>query len=550
MKVKKNPPGAASFNRLPSKLQERSPIRIVGEDMMPVTSSKPAVLRGLRSGGLAMIAICLFAAPSELMAQSSWTGASAGVWNTAGNWTPSGVPGGATNATILGIGNAASAALTINFNNSLPVNSLTFTNPTNSVTLSNSSAADRFLTINASGGTGITTGAGAVVIGRNAPSVNGVPVNLAASQTWSVGAGGLTVHGRIAETAGSAKELTKTGAGTLTLSGISGGSDTGNTYTGGTKVSAGLLIVNTTMADTGSVTVDGGNYRVGETDTVGAVTLSSGTISRTGAAVLTGSSYSLTNEGTVSAVLGGAGALTKSGAGTATLSAANTYSGATTISGGTLALSGSGAIASTNVIVGASTTLDVSGVTGGYSLGSGQTLTGGGTVTGAMTVAGTLSPGSSPGILTTGSQTWVNGADYNFQMLDATAAAGTGFDQIQITGTLDLGSLTSGGFGINLWSLASTGPDVSGNALNFNNTINQSWTILTTTGGITGFDAADFLVNVGANNGTGGFQNGLGGGSFILTATSNNLVMNFTAVPEPSAALLGGLGMLALLRRR
>ena len=135
-------------------------------------------------------------------------------------------------------------------------------------------------------------------------------------------------------------------------------------------------------------------------------------------------------------------------------------------------------------------------------------------------------------------------------MLDATAAAGTGFDQIQITGTLDLGSLTSGGFGINLWSLASTGPDVSGNALNFNNTINQSWTILTTTGGITGFDAADFLVNVGANNGTGGFQNGLGGGSFILTATSNNLVMNFTAVPEPSAALLGGLGMLALLRRR
>lgn len=504
-----------------------------------------------QSGSIATIALCFFAAQSRATAQSSWNSTTNGVWNTTGNWTPSGVPSGSTNATILGINNAASAALTVNFNNSLAVNSLTFTNPTNSVTVSNSSAADRVLTINASGGTGITTGAGAVVIGRNSPSVNGVPVNLAASQTWSVGAGGLTVHGRIAETAGSAKELTKTGAGTLTLSGISGGSDTGNTYTGGTKVSAGLLIVNTTMADTGSVTVDGGNYRVGETDTVGAVTLSSGTISRTGSAVLTGSSYSLTNEGNVSAVLGGAVNLTKTGAGIATLSAANTYSGSTTISGGTLTLTGNGAITnSPTIIVGASTTFDVSGVTSSYTLGSGQTLSGSGTVSGAMTISGTLSPGSSPGIMTTGNQTWVNGADYNFQMLDATGVAGTGFDQIAITGTLNLSSLTAGGFGINLWSLGSIGPDVSGNALNFDNTIDQSWTILTTTGGITGFDAGDFLVNVGANNGTAGFSNSLGIGGFFVTATSNNLVLNFTAVPEPGAAFLGSLGLLALLRRR
>jgi MYXO-CTERM domain-containing protein len=30
----------------------------------------------------------------------------------------------------------------------------------------------------------------------------------------------------------------------------------------------------------------------------------------------------------------------------------------------------------------------------------------------------------------------------------------------------------------------------------------------------------------------------------------NNVDVTFTAVPEPSAALLGGLGVLALLRRR
>lgn len=243
--------------------------------------------------------------------------------------------------------------------------------------------------------------------------------------------------------------------------------------------------------------------------------------------------------------------LEKGGSGKLSIGGVNAFAGTTRISGGTLALLRNEAIAnSPTIIVGASTTFDVSGVSGGYSLGAGQTLTGVGTVTGAMTVAGTLSPGSSPGIMTTGSQTWVNGADYNFQMLDATAAAGTGFDQIQITGTLDLSGLTSGGFGINLWSLASIGPDVDGTALNFNNTVDQSWTILTTTGGITGFDAADFVVNVGANNGTAGFQNALGGGTFILTATANDLVLSFTAVPEPSAVLLGGLGMLALLRRR
>ena len=244
-------------------------------------------------------------------------------------------------------------------------------------------------------------------------------------------------------------------------------------------------------------------------------------------------------------------ALEKTGIGTATLTGANTYAGATTITGGTLAISGAGTIAnSPTIIVGASTTFNVSAVTGGYTLGTGQTLSGTGTVSGAMTVAGTLSPGNSPGSITTGNQTWVDGGDYNFQMLDAEGVAGTGFDQIQITGTLNLSSLTAGGFNINLWSLSSIGPDENGNALNFDNTIDQSWTILTTSGGITDFDAADFVINVGANNGTAGFSNALGGGSFSLGTASNNLVLNFTAIPEPGAALLGVLGLLTLLRRR
>jgi autotransporter-associated beta strand protein len=245
------------------------------------------------------------------------------------------------------------------------------------------------------------------------------------------------------------------------------------------------------------------------------------------------------------------GTFTKAGTNTLTLSATNTYTGATKITGGTLALTGTGSIANSSaIIVGASTTFDVSGVTGGFTLGSNQSISGTGTVAGAMTVAGTLSPGNSPGSLSTASQTWVNGGAFNWQILDATGTAGTGFDTMVITGSLDLTSLTTG-FNINLWSLASVGPDVNGDALNFSATNNYSWLLASTTTGIMGFEATDFTLNLGESNGTKGFSNDLDGGAFTISQSGNSLLLNYTAaVPEPSVAVLGGMGLLALLRRR
>lgn len=255
------------------------------------------------------------------------------------------------------------------------------------------------------------------------------------------------------------------------------------------------------------------------------------------------------------------GGLTKQGAGTLTLSAANTYTGATTVSTGTLALSAGGTIAnSSTILVDSGATFSVAGVTSSFTLGGTQTLGGPGTIlaTSKTVVAnGTLSPGSSPGTMTQDGgilQLGANG-DLNWQVFDASGAAGTGYDTVNLTNgaSLSLSLLSSlTPYNINLWSLSSIGPDVNGNAIGFDNSQDYSWTLFSQDTAISGFDPSLFAINVGSFNGTSGFSNDLGGGSFsvALGGSGNSLVLNFTAIPEPSTAILGGLGLLALLRRR
>jgi autotransporter-associated beta strand protein len=118
------------------------------------------------------------------------------------------------------------------------------------------------------------------------------------------------------------KTLTKTGAGTLTLTGA-------NTYSGGSVVSAGKLIAGSDTAfGTGAVTMAGGTTLgfSGVRSLINAFILNSLTTFDTSS-----------GDGTLSGVVSGAGSLTKTGAGTLTLTGANTYSGGTTVSAGTLA---------------------------------------------------------------------------------------------------------------------------------------------------------------------------------------------------------------------
>ena len=189
--------------------------------------------------------------------------------------------------------------------------------------------------------------------------------------------------------------VTKTGLGTLTLSGV-------NTYTGGTYVTDGTLQIGASerLLDSGSLTVRGGTFNVeGFTETVGAVVLDGGAINGSGAGTVIGSSYDV-RDGSASAILGGAAALTKNTDGTVTLTGANSYTGATTVDDGALvaASTSGGALAATssvtidaggNLVLGASNQInDAAPVTlAGGTLSKGNFSEGSSSVGGAGTLS-------------------------------------------------------------------------------------------------------------------------------------------------------------------
>lgn len=151
-----------------------------------------------------------------------------------------------------------------------------------------------------------------------------------------------TFSGAIADGVGSSISIIKSGAGRWVLS------NTANSYTGGTTVSAGTLETGaSSVLAAGPVTVTGGSLQLGAFDhTTGVLTQTAGTISGSGA--LSAKRFLLSG-GTINPVLAGSGDLYKSGTGTVTLNVANSYSGGTTVAGGTLTMGASGTLGANTV---------------------------------------------------------------------------------------------------------------------------------------------------------------------------------------------------------
>ena len=202
------------------------------------------------------------AAVSAQGGTTAWNSFVNGNTNTSNFATDS---GGTTNAA--GLVDATTdvtflAAANTTLGQDFSIKSLTYSTP-GTVVIGGSNT----LTLNGNGGNGITVSTGA---GNNTVSSK---VALGNSQTWTVTDSGTTLTASN-EISGSGSSLTKAGAGTLILSGA-------NTYTGGTTVSAGTLLVNNLTGSgtgTGALSI-GASATLGGSGIIGGVTTISGTLS-------------------------------------------------------------------------------------------------------------------------------------------------------------------------------------------------------------------------------------------------------------------------------
>lgn len=292
-------------------------------------------------------------------------------------------------------------------------------------------ASGATLALNASESINTLSGAGNVSLGSHVLTVGS-------------GSGTGTFSGIISGTGA----LIKAGSsGNITLSGA-------NTYTGSTTVSAGRLTISnasalgttagdTTVASGATLSLTGGisiaeNLTLSGTGNKNPGTpypgalLSSGSNTVSGTvAMAANTTVSTTGDLTLSGVLSGGFALTKSGTGTLTLSGANTYTGATTVSAGTLLIDGAH-----------------SG-TGALSVASGASLGGSGSVAGAVTViaGGTLGAGTTTTAQDLATANLAVAGTLAAQLGGSTAASG--YDQLKVTGTVDLSGATLGASLIN-----------------------------------------------------------------------------------------------------
>lgn len=399
-----------------------------------------------------MTVFLLLAARSVEAAPKTWNGTSSANWSDGANWTPAGAP--VAGDDLIFPGGAGNLTNTNNLAAGTSFNSITFNGATGGYTLN---------------GNAIQLSAGGMTA-NNTTGFNVVTfdIALAASQTFSLPAevdlnGGLDLGANNLIVTGSGAtsffqgvisgtgSLTKNGTGTLVYAGASP-----NTLTGTTTVNGGTLRPNKPagivaiagplvigdgagadfvslahdeqIADLAAVTINSSGTL--DFATFGATAENIGSLAGSGnvdtgsgggATLFTGLNNAST---TFSGVISGTGFLVKQGTGTMTLTGANTHTGATSVFQGTLIVNGS--------------EIDPL-IVAGFGL-----LGGTGTVSFlSATAGGVVNPGvSGPGIFNVTSDASILAGGILAVELNG-PTVGTGYDQLNATGTVTLGGSLS-----------------------------------------------------------------------------------------------------------
>jgi autotransporter-associated beta strand protein len=376
-------------------------------------------------------------------------------------------------------------------------------------------------------GTGIPGGTTVVAVGADLITLSSAATatNTAANLTFGGANRTLTltgsntganrISGSLANPTGNTLSIAKSGAGSWILAGT-------NTYTGTTTVTAGTLTAgspsafgtNTVASIAGTLQTGGFNITLGSLAGTGTVENANAT-----SAILTvGTANSSTAfSGSIrNGTGGGTLALTKVGSGTLALNGANPLTGPTTVSAGTLLVNGN---------IGASSAVAVN---------SGARLGGTGTVNGTITInaGGAIAPGTSIGTLTTGPVVFNTNGAYQFEYNRLTGGAldpGVEADRILSFADLTFNATPANPFTIQL-SYIGPGP-ITGQA--------PTTAVLATFTSPPSINPAAFA-----------FAGDLSG-SASVTVIDNDLVLNFTPVPEPATIFgLTALGWLAVRVRR
>jgi len=301
-----------------------------------------------------------------------------------------------------------------------------------------------------------------------------------------------------------------TGAGGLRLNGT-------NSFFGTASVSEGSKVIVTSKDNLGNAEVNLGAASAFVFESLSSNNGEGNTFSNT---VTIGSgTATLRNSGNgfveVSGNITGPGGIIKDGEGEMEISGSNSYSGSTTVNAGKLVINGN---ISTSILT---------------TVNAGASIGGSGTV-GALTVfdGATLSPGNSPGNLTVSGDLTVAG-NYSWELASlSTDDPGTNYDTI----TVPVGDALILSSAMIVLSLGDRAPSNS-----------VFWQAEQVWEGI--------INNTGMGSLIGNFEpidnsawSTLGSFSTMLSGNDMNLV--WTVIPEPSAAIVAGLGVIGLLIRR